>query len=175
MLTDLADRFGRAWAYRILTALGTAIVVAMIAVSVFTWLGKVGAETRLKGMTADRDSLITWGDKICGAVGEPFQVPERKEWGRNCFARIVTLQAFRTNSTDQTNKALVEHLEAQVAKGEADLARAKRDKELAFQALDALAEEAARVPETNHVGPGYYGALNRTAGLRDAPNADAAR
>lgn len=173
MLTDLADRFGRAWAYRILTALGTAIVVAMIAVSVFTWLGKVGAETRLKGMTADRDSLITWGDKICGVVGEPFQVPDRKDWGRNCFARIVTLRAFRTKATDQTNAALVEHLNTQLAKKEADLARAQRDKRLAFEALDALAQEAAHVPETNQVGPAYYRALNRTAGLRDADAAQA--
>lgn len=172
MLTDLADKFGRVWAYRILTALGTVIVVAMISLAVFSWLGEQGAKRKLTAMTSDRDSLITLGEKICGVVGEPLKAPKRAEWGQTCFARIVTLQAFRTKATDDTNKALVGHLQAQLAKSQADLARSQRDKRLAFEALDALAQEAAHVRETNQAGPGYYRALNRTAGLRDAPITD---
>lgn len=149
-----------------------AVVLVLLVLLGLVWLGERSAERNLTDMTAERDGMVTWGDKICGVVGEPFKVPERKEWGRNCFAQVVRLQAFRNTATDQTNKELVGHLKTQLQKSQADLSRAQRDKRLAFEALDALAQEAAHVPETNHVGPGYYGALNRTAGLRDAPISD---
>ena len=158
---------------RFVATVATFLIGVMLILTGMVWLGEQSAKRNLGAMTKERDGLVTWGDKICGVVGEPFKVPDRKEWGQTCFARIVTLQAFRTKATDQTNAVLVEHLNTQLAKKEADLARAQRDKRLAFEALDALAQEAAHVPETNQVGPAYYRALNRTAGLRDADAAQA--
>lgn len=145
-----------------------AAIVGVLAVLLFmVWLGESAAKRDLVAMTKDRDALVIWADKVCGAVGEPFKDGKRPTWGERCFARVVILQSFRTKATDQTNAALVANLKSQLTKKEADLSRAQRDKALAFEALDALAEASANVPETNHVGPDYYRALNRTAGLRD--------
>lgn len=158
---------------RFVATVSACFIGVLMVLLVMVWLGESAAKRNLGAMTADRNGLVTWGEKVCGTVGEPFKNGKRPEWGQTCFARIVTLQAFRTSATDQTNTALVGHLKTQLAKKDADLARAQRDKALAFEALDALAKEAAHVPETNEVGPAYYRALNRTAGLRDADAAQA--
>lgn len=153
---------------RFVATVATFLIGVMLILMAMVWLGEQSAKRYLGAMTKERNALVAWGEKVCGVVGEPLKVPKRDEWGQTCFARVVTLQAFRTKASDDTNKALVGHLQTQLAKSQADLARSQRDKRLAFEALDALAQEAANVPETNHVGPGYYRALNRTAGLRDA-------
>lgn len=31
-------------------------------------------------MNRDRDALVTWADKVCGAVGEPFKDGKRPTW-----------------------------------------------------------------------------------------------
>lgn len=154
---------------RFVATVATFLIGVMLILMAMVWLGEQSTKRSLGAMTKDRNALSEWGEKVCGVVGEPLKAPKRDDWGQTCFARIVTLQAFRTKATDQTNKELVGHLQSQLAKKDADLARAQRDKALAFEALDALAKEAAHVRETNQAGPGYYRALNRTGGLRDAP------
>lgn len=160
---------------RFVATVSAFLIGVLLILMTMVWLGEQAAKRNLGAMTKDRDAHVTWADKLCGAVGEPYKAGKRPEWGQTCFARVVTLQAFRTKATDQTNVALVGHLKTQLAKKDADLARANRDKALAFEALDALAEEARRVPASNEVGPSYYRSLNRTAGLRDAPAAVPAR
>lgn len=152
---------------RVVAAISAAFIGVLMVLLFLVWLGEGAARRNLGAMSKDRDALVTWADKVCGAVGEPFKDGKRPTWGERCFARVVILQNFRTKATDQTNAALVANLKSQLTKKEADLSRAQRDKALAFEALDALAEASANVPETNHVGPDYYRALNRTAGLRD--------
>lgn len=153
---------------RVVAWISAAFIGVLMILLALVWMGEAASKRSLEAMTAERDGLVDWADKLCGVVGEPFRQEKRQEWGQRCFAQVVNLQAFRLRATDQTNAALVANLNAQLTKKEADLKRAQRDKALAFQALDALAEASAHVPATNEVGPDYYRALNRTAGLRDA-------
>jgi hypothetical protein len=151
-------------------ALGMILAVGLL----FAWMSEASLKRSLAAMTGDRDQLVTLGEKICGVVGLPLKAPKRADWGRACFDQVVDLQKFRNDASDQTNQILIDNHDTQLAKMKDDLARALRDKSLAFKALDALKEAATHVPESNEVGADYYRALNRTAGLRDTPLTDPA-
>lgn len=155
-------------------ALAAVIVGVLLVALVMVWISEAAAKRQLRAMTGDRDNLVQIGERICSAAGQPLKAPKRADWGIACHDQVADLRAFRTDASDQTNQILTDNHETQLAKMKDDLARALRDKSLAFKALDALKEAAAHVPATNEVGADYYRALNRTAGLRDAPITDPA-
>lgn len=63
MISDLIEKYGKAWVYRLAAAIGTLIVLAMVVVALFAWLGERAAKQQNAEL---RQDLVTtnqaWGE-----------------------------------------------------------------------------------------------------------------
>lgn len=158
-MTALLERLkGYAWAAGCLTASAGVIALAI-------WLFAVSAD--LKRTERERRALQAWRDEVCGLLS-----PLPAGIGKECRDRLVWVIGFYTKATSQSNQALVEAENERVRKLESDNAARARNAQRLEAELKRLKEISAHVKD-DVVGPDYWAALNRVAGVRPATGAAA--
>lgn len=135
----------------------TLVALAAASAAVFVW-GSQGYR--------ERDALQRWVDVQCAAAGKPYAPPKGAP-GKACGEAIRGLAAFKAD----TNAATAQILANAVRDRDAKTARAITQAQSAARAAQAAALQMetanAAVQDDNRVGPGWFGALNRSGGLRD--------
>lgn len=146
---------------RIIAVALVGLVAAGITYHFYT-LGVEAAKTRK--VTGERDASDGWISVVCASVGTPPQTkPEL--YRPACQETIRRLFSFYTKANSETTKALVQAEQDRVKKLEEDN-RVKAQQQQALTAqLRRLKEISVNVKD-DQVGPDYWAAVNRTAGLR---------
>lgn len=136
----------------------TLVALAGAAAAIFVW-GSRGYQ--------ERDVLAQWIDIQCAAAGEPYRPARpRLKPGQACATQISALAAFRA----ETDQASVRILSAASAERDAKTAtatlQAQRAADSARRAAQMMETANAAVKDDDRVGPGWFDALNQSAGLR---------
>ncbi len=150
------------------TFVGKAIllgIIALLLTGVTYHFYTLGVQRALvTKVTKERDASDIWIFNVCSSVATPPQ--SRPELYRPaCMETIRRLFSFYTQANSETTKALVQAEQDRVRRLEEDN-RVKAEKEQALKIqLRRLKEISVNVKD-DQVGPDYWAAVNRVAGLR---------
>lgn len=135
----------------------TLVGVSIAAAALFAW-GAAGHH--------QRDRLQAWATTRCAAAGEAYApaTPKSKP-GQACATRIDQLAKFERGTNSQTAGVLLGALSDQTRKSNIDAAKARTAAEAAAAASKRMEAVNAAV-QGDQVGGAWFGALNRSAGLR---------
>jgi len=124
----------------------------------------------------DRDALLGFARINCATAGAEFDASSTIEAGKTvkhkrgelCSKRMLALTAFERDTLSSSNKALAGALEQHATKSEADASAAARDAAAAAAAAHEMEKAENAIAQDNRVGPDWFDAFNRLAGLQPA-------
>lgn len=127
-------------------------------------------------VTGQRDAAIAWSEKACAAAGVAYAATTetvdgkavRFATGQRCYATIVDLVAFRTDTTRVAAETLAAAMRDRDARTRTDAAHARAAAEAARAATERMETADAKAAPTDRVDGDWFAALNDLAGLRPA-------
>lgn len=114
---------------------------------------------------SERDALKRWSEVACAQAGSDFRATPGAP-GSICRQAIITLAKFRTETIAASNAALSDDIATREQKAGADLVRARAAAADARRAAELMEKANAAIGPDGQVGPAWFDAVNRAAGLR---------
>jgi hypothetical protein len=122
----------------------------------------------------DRDALLAFANVTCAAAGAEFEasaVLEGKKTvkhkrGELCLVRVRYLSQLERDTLKASNSGLAAALDDHARKSEADASAAARSAAAAAAASHNMERQENAIAQDNRVGPDWFDAINRLAGLQ---------